>query len=91
MEKHEAEAFLKLAVANPNAQFRDGQWEAIDALVNRRRKLMVVQRTGWGKSSVYFISTRILRDRGSGPTVIVSPLLALMRNQIEGERKMIQV
>ena len=55
----------------------------IDALVNRRERLLVVQRTGWGKSSVYFIATRILRDRVRGPTLIVSPLLALMRNQIE--------
>ncbi len=78
-----AEAMLRKAVGNPDAGFRDGQWEAIDALVNRRRKLLVVQRTGWGKSSVYFISTRMLRDRGAGATVIVSPLLALMRNQIE--------
>ena len=62
--------------------------EAIDALVNHRRKLMVVQRTGWGKSSVYFISTRILRDRGSGVTIIVSPLLALMRNQIEAANRL---
>ena len=88
MEKHEAEALLKQAVDNPGAHFRDGQWEAIDALVNRHRKLIVVQRTGWGKSSVYFISTRILRDRGAGPTVIVSPLLALMRNQIEAANRL---
>ena len=74
---------LRLALGDATAEFRDGQWEAIDALVNRRERLLVVQRTGWGKSSVYFISTRILRDRGRGPTLIVSPLLALMRNQIE--------
>ena len=74
---------LRLALGDAAAEFRDGQWEAIDALVNRRERLLVVQRTGWGKSSVYFISTRILRDRGRGPTLIVSPLLALMRNQIE--------
>ena len=88
MEKHQAEVLLKCAVGDPYAQFRTGQWEAIDALVNYRRKLMVVQRTGWGKSSVYFISTRILRDRGSGVTVIVSPLLALMRNQIEAANRL---
>ena len=70
-------------MASRTAEFRPGQWEAIDALVNRRERLLVVQRTGWGKSSVYFIATRILRDRGRGPTLIVSPLLALMRNQIE--------
>ena len=70
-------------MASRTAEFRPGQWEAINALVNRRERLLVVQRTGWGKSSVYFIATRILRDRGRGPTLIVSPLLALMRNQIE--------
>ncbi|SUC24936.1 ATP-dependent DNA helicase RecQ [Proteus vulgaris] len=75
-------------MANPDADFRDGQWEAIDALVNHRQKLLVVQRTGWGKSSVYFISTKIFRDRGMGPTIIVSPLLALMRNQIESAARL---
>lgn len=88
MNRAEAETLLQTAVNDPGAHFRDGQWEAIDALVNRRQKLMVVQRTGWGKSSIYFISTRILRDRGAGPTVIVSPLLALMRNQIEAANRL---
>jgi ATP-dependent DNA helicase RecQ len=80
MNRAQAEQLLKTALANPAAQFREGQWEAIDALVNQGRKLLVVQRTGWGKSSVYFISTKIFRDRGLGPTIIISPLLALMRN-----------
>jgi len=88
MNRKSAEKLLQTAVGNPNARFRLGQWEAIEALVNHRRKLMVVQRTGWGKSSVYFISTRILRDRGAGLTVIVSPLLALMRNQIEAANRL---
>ncbi len=88
MKKHEAEALLRVAVGNPEAQFRRGQWEAIDALANGRQKMLVVQRTGWGKSLVYFISTRILRDRGAGPTIIVSPLLALMRNQIEAAKRL---
>lgn len=79
---------LGKALVDSSAEFREGQWEAIDALVNHRKKLMVVQRTGWGKSSVYFISTRILRDAGAGPTVIVSPLLALMRNQIEAAERL---
>ena len=83
MTRAEAEALLKTAVGSSSAIFREGQWEAIDTLVNERRKLLVVQRTGWGKSSVYFISTRIFRDRGAGPTLIISPLLALMRNQID--------
>lgn len=68
---------------NPEVKFRPGQWEAIDALVNRRERLLLVQKTGWGKSIVYFIATRALRDSGRGPTMVVSPLLALMRNQIE--------
>lgn len=88
MERNEAERLLKTALGDASAQFRDGQWEAIDGLVNQRAKLLVVQRTGWGKSSVYFISTRILRDRGLGPTIIVSPLLALMRNQIEAAARL---
>ena len=82
-----ARALLGRALKDPAAMFHDGQWEAIDALVNRQERLLVVQRTGWGKSSVYFIATRILRDRGRGPTLIVSPLLALMRNQIEAARR----
>jgi len=83
MNRAQAEELLRTAVGNPDAQFRGGQWEAIDAIANRRQKMLVVQRTGWGKSLVYFIGTRILRERGAGPTIIVSPLLALMRNQID--------
>jgi len=88
MDRTSAEHILKQSLGNPKAKFREGQWEAIDALVNQKQKLMVVQRTGWGKSSVYFISTRILRDSGTGPTLIVSPLLALMRNQIDAAEKL---
>lgn len=88
MNKQEAQELLKTAVNDADAQFRTGQWEAIDALVNHRQKMLVVQRTGWGKSSVYFISTRILRDRGAGPTIIISPLLALMRNQVEAAERL---
>lgn len=88
MNRIQAEHLLKTALANPAAEFRDGQWEAIDALVNHRQKLLVVQRTGWGKSSVYFISAKAFRDQGMGPTIIVSPLLALMRNQIESARRL---
>ena len=67
----------------PGAEFRPGQLEAIRAVVGERRRALVVQRTGWGKSAVYFIATRLLRDRGAGATLLVSPLLALMRNQLE--------
>ncbi|MBM3332742.1 RecQ family ATP-dependent DNA helicase [candidate division WOR-3 bacterium] len=87
-DRDSACGLLRQALGIADAQFRPGQWEAIDALVNRRERLLVVQRTGWGKSSVYFIATRILRDRGSGPTLIVSPLLALMRNQIEAANRL---
>ena len=69
-------------ILGDDAAFRDGQWEAIAAVVARRERALVVQRTGWGKSLVYFIATRILRDGGAGPTLIVSPLLALMRDQV---------
>jgi ATP-dependent DNA helicase RecQ len=65
------------------ARLREDQWRAVEALVAHSRRALVVQRTGWGKSAVYFVATALLRRRGSGPTVIVSPLLALMRNQID--------
>ena len=65
----------------PGAEFRDGQREAIEAVLRGERTL-VVQRTGWGKSLVYWLATRVLRDRGRGPTLVISPLLALMRNQV---------
>jgi ATP-dependent DNA helicase RecQ len=87
-EQNQARELLRRALAQNDAEFHDGQWEAIDALVNRRKKLLVVERTGWGKSSVYFIASRILRDRGMGPTLIVSPLLALMRNQMEAAKRL---
>ena len=70
------------ALAGEGAVLREDQWTAIAALVAERRRALVVQRTGWGKSAVYFVATALLRAQGSGPTVIVSPLLALMRNQI---------
>ena len=70
-----------------DAVFRDGQEAAIRHLVTGGR-LLVVQKTGWGKSFVYFIATKLLREAGSGPALLVSPLLALMRNQIEAARRM---
>jgi ATP-dependent DNA helicase RecQ len=88
MNQPDALELLRRALDDPDAQFRDGQWDAIDRIVNRAQKLLVVQRTGWGKSSVYFISTRALRDAGKGPTIIVSPLLALMRNQIAAAERL---
>ena len=68
--------------------FRDGQWEAIDHIVNRRSKVLCVQRTGWGKSMVYFVAAKLMRAQGFGVTLIISPLLALMRNQIEAAQRL---
>lgn len=78
----EAEAALRRLVGRDDVTLRDDQWTAIDALVRDHRRALVVQRTGWGKSAVYFVSTALLRARGAGPTIIISPLLALMRDQI---------
>ncbi len=78
----EAEAALRALVGREDAALREDQWTAVEALVVGRRRALVVQRTGWGKSAVYFVATSLLRARGAGPTVIVSPLLALMRDQI---------
>ncbi|RVW04830.1 RecQ family ATP-dependent DNA helicase [Rhodococcus spongiicola] len=79
--RDEAERLLRV-LAGSDARLREDQWTAIEALVVGRRRALVVQRTGWGKSAVYFIAAKLLRSRGHGPTVIVSPLLALMRNQV---------
>ncbi len=84
--RHLAEAHLRALVGprqgQSDAVLREDQWTAIEALAVDRRRALVVQRTGWGKSAVYFVATALLRSAGAGPTVIVSPLLALMRNQI---------
>jgi ATP-dependent DNA helicase RecQ len=77
----QAQAILE-QLAGPMATLRDDQWTAVEALVVHRRRALVVQRTGWGKSAVYFIAAKLLRASGHGATVIVSPLLALMRNQV---------
>lgn len=86
--RNQAEQLLRQATGQPQLCFRPGQWEATDRLVNRRARTLVVQRTGWGKSMVYFLAAKILRDEGAGPTLIVSPLLALMRNQIDAARRL---
>ena len=84
----EALQHLRQAMAIPTLEFRDGQWEAIDHIVNQRGKVLCVQRTGWGKSMVYFVSAKLMRGEGAGATVIISPLLALMRNQIEAAQRL---
>jgi len=85
IDKAKAESLLR-QMLGADKSFRDGQWEPIEAVAIRNQRVMVVQRTGWGKSIVYFIATKILRDRGAGPALLISPLLALMRNQIEAAR-----
>jgi len=80
-------SLLRQALDDPIAEFHPEQWEAIETLAVKRDRLLVVQRTGWGKSMVYFLVTRLLREQGAGPTLLVSPLLALMRNQIEAAQR----
>ena len=79
----EAVARVLAVMAAAEATPRDGQVEAVAALVEQRRRVLVVQATGWGKSLVYWAATLARRAAGSGPTVVISPLLALMRNQID--------
>ncbi|MEZ5230095.1 MAG: RecQ family ATP-dependent DNA helicase, partial [Acidimicrobiales bacterium] len=76
------------SLAGPNARPRPEQIEAVAAVVAGRRRTLLVARTGFGKSAVYFSATRMLRDRGWGPTVVVSPLLALMRDQVAAARNL---
>ena len=79
---------LRSLTGNDDSRFRDGQLEAIRDLVVDRARVLCVQRTGWGKSAVYFVATALLREAGAGPTLIISPLLALMRNQIAAAERL---
>ena len=85
--REEARDSLRALTGHDDADFHDGQFEAISALVEDRRRVLVVQRTGWGKSAVYFLSALLQRRRGSGPALIVSPLIALMRDQVAAARR----
>lgn len=80
--REDATTALRRLVGREDVDFRDGQLEAVAALVSARQRVLVVQRTGWGKSAVYFVATALRRAAGAGPTIIVSPLLALMRDQV---------
>lgn len=80
-DKARALELLRLGTGNPKAEFREGQEEAIRAVVEGSSRQLVVQKTGWGKSFVYFIATKLLREAGLGPVLLISPLLSLMRNQ----------
>ena len=79
---------LRIGSGRADATFREGQEEAIRHIVEGKGRLLVVQKTGWGKSFVYFIATKLLREAGSGPALLISPLLALMRNQIAAAERM---
>lgn len=79
---------LRIGTGNPDATFRDGQEQAIRSVIEGRDRLLVVQRAGWGKSFVYFIATKLLREQKQGPALLISPLLALMRNQISAAQRM---
>ncbi len=79
---------LRRASGYPDASFRPGQWEAVSRLFKNEERLLVVQRTGWGKSLVYFLLTRLLREDGFGPTLLVSPLLSLMRDQVRSAERL---
>lgn len=83
-----ARTLLERALQQSGADFRRGQWEAIEAVARHRARLLVVERTGWGKSMVYFLATKLLRAAGAGPTLLVSPLLSLMRNQVAAARNL---
>ncbi|HPR23276.1 MAG TPA: RecQ family ATP-dependent DNA helicase [Candidatus Sabulitectum sp.] len=78
--------YLRTSLDQTDAQFRPGQWESIYSLL-QGGQVLVVQRTGWGKSVVYFIATKLLREAGRGPTLLISPLLSLMRNQLEAAER----
>lgn len=87
-DSRRARELLKSGTDRPDAAFREGQEEAIRHLVEGRGRLLVVRKTGWGKSVVYFIAAKLLREAGEGPALLVSPLLALMRNQIAAAERM---
>lgn len=86
--RKQALRWLQKASGGAIENFYDGQWEAIQALVRDRSRVLLVQRTGWGKSMVYFFATQLLRDQGAGPTLIISPLLSLMRDQLDAARRL---
>jgi ATP-dependent DNA helicase RecQ len=87
-DRQRALELLQLGTENSSAQFRDGQVKAIQHVIEGRGRLLVVQKTGCGKSSVYFIAAKLLREAGTGPALLISPLIALMRNQIEAAMRM---
>jgi len=88
MLEQDAQEYLRTMTGNQLAQFHDSQLESIIELVQNKRQMLVVQKTGWGKSAVYFIATKLLRDQHKGPSIIISPLIALMRNQVQSAARL---
>ncbi len=87
-DPQKARRLLKIGTGRSDANFRKGQEDAIRHIVEGRGRLLLIQKTGWGKSQVYFIATELLREVGTGPALLISPLLALMRNQIVQAQRM---
>ena len=87
-DSRRAKELLRAGAGRQDAEFREEQEEAIRHVIEGRGRLLVVQKTGWGKSFVYFIATKLLREAGAGPALLISPLLALMRNQIAAAERM---
>jgi ATP-dependent DNA helicase RecQ len=87
MEEKKYTLELLRKMLGPDANFRQGQWDAIETVAIKKQRALVVQRTGWGKSMVYFLATKLLREKGNGPTLLISPLLSLMRNQLEAAER----
>ena len=71
------------AIAGPGSRLRPDQLTAVAALCEPAARVLVVQATGWGKSAVYWAATAIRRAEGRGPALVVSPLLSLMRDQVD--------
>ena len=86
--EQKALGYLRLMTGDGASDFHDGQLEAIVALLQNNRQMLVVQKTGWGKSAVYFIATKLLVGQSRGPSIIISPLIALMRNQIQSAARL---
>lgn len=87
MEEKQHTLDLLRKMLGPDANFRQGQWDVIETVAIKKQRALVVQRTGWGKSMVYFLATKLLREKGNGPTLLISPLLSLMRNQLEAAER----
>src|SRR5512140_1185854 len=80
-----AEALAVLAGQFGHAAFRPGQAMAIEAVLAGRDAAVLLP-TGAGKSSCYQVPAVVAARRGAGTTIVVSPLIALMNDQVDGLR-----